>query len=168
MRFPIFQNDTAIFPKVARCPWCKKGKVFEPHSMAILEGGACLMNRRTACGGTDDRMDAFLQLTWHGAHDHGIGDDRELYTSVPVAEDCVGGQFELYFCSTKCLRAFLNSWVDELDKRVLQQKKRLRKKQSPQEIEEELRALGIPFEMQESTKSVRKVRPLKRPRRSNR
>jgi len=80
------------------------------------------MNREDDFGGPDDNMDGFLSITWHGAHDGGEGRDREIGASVQIAKDVRGGQFDLYFCSTKCLRSYLNFCVDELDKKIRKQK----------------------------------------------
>mgnify|MGYP001587107502 CR=1 FL=1 len=74
------------------------------------------MDRRKEYGGPDEKMDAFLTLAWHGAHDKGIGRLRGRYDILEIARDVRGGQFELFFCSTECLRKFLNNAVDELEK----------------------------------------------------
>ena len=60
----------------------------------------------------------FLDLAWHGVHDGGSGMHREVHARVPLAKDTPAGQFEFYFCSIRCLRAFLNAWVDRLDDRI--------------------------------------------------
>jgi len=124
LKLPVCNELTPYFPKVARCPQCKKRKVLEPHSMAILNGGAFLMDRKHDCGRMDERLDGFLNLIWHGAHDCGIGEDRDIGALVDVAKNCRGGQFEIYFCSTNCLRTFLNSCVDALESEVQKQKRK--------------------------------------------
>jgi len=88
--------------------------------MANLSGGALLMNRTKTSGRPDGTMDGFLDFVWHGAHDGGRGRNKDIFTSVPIAEDCRGGQFALYFCSTSCLRTFLNACVDALESKVKQ------------------------------------------------
>ncbi len=45
-------------------------------------------------------MDGFLSLAWHGAHDGGKGRDKEIGCMVDIIRDAVGGQADLYFCST--------------------------------------------------------------------
>jgi len=92
--------------------------------MAVLTGGALFMDRKRRNGAMHNQMDGFLDILWHGAHDNGEGDDRDIATSVYLANDCRGGQFEIYFCSTACLRAFLNAWVDALESKVGKQRKR--------------------------------------------
>ncbi|MSU60041.1 MAG: hypothetical protein EXS35_18040 [Pedosphaera sp.] len=124
MKFPLLKATHTIHPKKALCPQCKKRKVFEPHSMAIFAGGALFMDRKRANGGMHDQMDGFVSITWHGAHDSGTGTDRDIYTSVDIARDCRGGQFEIYFCSTACLRVFFNSWVDALEIKIRKEKRR--------------------------------------------
>ena len=89
--------------------------------MAILTAGALLMDRKTDSGKMSDVLDGFLSLTWHGAHDGGVGAKRDIFTSVFVAESVRGGQFDLYFCSTDCLRNFLNECVDALDAKIAYQ-----------------------------------------------
>lgn len=92
--------------------------------MAMLGGGALLMDRKGQSSIHDDRQLGFLHLTWHGAHDQGVGGDRVMYKVVDIANDCRGGQFDLYFCSTACLRAFLNSCVDALELEVQKEKRK--------------------------------------------
>ncbi len=92
--------------------------------MAILMAGAVMMDRRTKWGGPSKNMDGFLTLCWHGAHDGGEGIDPEIGCLVDIALDVVGGQAELYFCSTKCLRQFLNACVDELERKIKVRRKK--------------------------------------------
>ncbi len=91
--------------------------------MAIISGGALLMNRKDDSGGPSGNLESYLNLSWHGAHDGGEGEDREIGLIMDIAQDVKGGQFDLYFCSTSCLREFLNSCVDELEKRIRKEKK---------------------------------------------
>src|SRR5712672_2151238 len=124
MKFPILKGQHTQHPGKALCPQCKKRKVLEPHSMAIFEGGAMFMDRKRLNGGLHDQMDGFASIVWHDAHGPGIGPARDIYTSVDFAKDCRGGQFEIYFCSTGCLRAFFNSWVDALEARIRIEKRK--------------------------------------------
>jgi hypothetical protein len=41
---------------------------------------------------------------------------------VEVVENLKGGQFDLQFCSTSCLRRFLSSLVDEVENSIGQNK----------------------------------------------
>ena len=47
-----------------------------------------------------------------------------MFKMVHVADNCRGGQFDVYFCSTDCLRAFLNSCVDALELEVQKEKRK--------------------------------------------
>ncbi len=76
------------------------------------------MDRGDDSGGPDDKMDGFLHLSWHGAHDGGLGKDKGIGASIEIARAVRGGQFDLYFCSTKCMRSDLNFCVDELEKKL--------------------------------------------------
>ncbi len=76
------------------------------------------MNRKTDEGGPDDRMDGYLDLIWHGAHDGGKGEYPDIHEILHIAGDVKGGQFDLHFCSTKCLREFFNHAVDKLEEKI--------------------------------------------------
>jgi len=115
IEFPVVKGKSDHWPKEPLCPVCGKNKILEPHSMAILCAGALLMNRKENTGVPSNRMDGFLDLAWHGAHDGGKGKVREIYCVVEVIKDVIGGQADLCFCSTKCLRRFLNTCVDQLE-----------------------------------------------------
>ena len=117
MEFPIVSKRQNLFPTEATCPWCRAARVFEPHSFVCLNGGALRMNPERDDGSASPDMDAWLDLTWHSSHSN-CSDDA--YVQLPIAADVVGGQFEAYFCSTACLRSFLNECVDELERRIQQ------------------------------------------------
>lgn len=125
MRFPL-RFKKMHYPSKSKCAWCKKGKVCEPNSMAGLTGGALLLNRKRTEGWPDDRLDGFLELWWHGAHtsDGGQGKYPDIHEAVEIAKDIRGGQFDIYFCSTKCLRAFLNHAVNQLETKIKKQTKK--------------------------------------------
>ncbi len=85
------------------------------------------MNRKDDSGGPDDKMDGFLHIAFHGAHDGGLGKDQGIGAMVELARDVRGGQFDLYFCSTKCLRAYLNFCVDALDEKLKRERSKSNK-----------------------------------------
>lgn len=89
--------------------------------MAIFCGGSTYSGRKR---GVPDELEGFASLIWHGAHDTGIGKDRDIYTVVDFARDTEGGQFEIYFCSTKCMRIFFTRWVDALEAKIEDEKKK--------------------------------------------
>ena len=117
IKLPVVHGKQVVFPGKGVCPWCRKQKVYEPHSMAILNAGAMRQVGQDRYAMAADTV-AFLTLTWHGAHSGGEGQFPESYASVDVAAHVAGGQFDLYFCSTTCLRGFLNYCVDALEKQL--------------------------------------------------
>jgi endogenous inhibitor of DNA gyrase (YacG/DUF329 family) len=123
MKFPVVEKKKSHYPKAPRCPQCGRRKVLEPHSMAIISGSTTFVRRQRLNSGIAD-LAASLDIRWHGAHDSGIGDDRDIFTTVSLAEDCHDGEFQIHFCSTKCLRAFLNTWVDALETKIQNEKRR--------------------------------------------
>jgi len=119
LTFPVAGDDSIFFPKEALCPMCKSAKVNEPHSMAIVNLGALLMtNRAKGNGSMSDKLEGFLSFIWHGAHDGGTGEDSDISAYLNIVENVRGGQADLYFCSTNCLRTFFNACVDELENRI--------------------------------------------------
>jgi hypothetical protein len=122
--FPVIKGQTIYYPDKPLCPICGKNKVLEPHSMAILSADVTMMDRKKKCSIHDARADAVdaldlnISLNWHGAHGNGLGDDREIYVVLDIFKDIQGGSCESYFCSTQCLRTFLNACVDELESKV--------------------------------------------------
>ena len=47
-----------------------------------------------------------------------------FHAEFELARDVKKGQFSMFFCSTVCLRAFLNECVDELETKIANQKKK--------------------------------------------
>ena len=97
------------------CLWCRGKPVGEPHSFLALSGGATLLDRTTGIRDSSDGMEAFLELVWHGAHDGGEGEHREVDEIAPLVRKWPGGQFCLMFCSAKCLKEQLASWVGSIE-----------------------------------------------------
>ena len=121
------QHDAYRRNRQGECAQCGLRRVLEPHSFVHINGGALLMDRTRRSGWPDERMDGFLHLTWHGAHDGGRGVNRDVYVVSPIVEDERGGQFEFYFCSIRCLRRFLNDAIDRLVAQVKLTRSRLAK-----------------------------------------
>ena len=97
--------------------------------MAILAGGAMrVVDPKKRSATIADDCIGFLDLVWHGAHDGGKGKNREICARVPLADDTPAGQFEFYFCSTRCLREFLNASVDALEEKIIRELPRNSKK----------------------------------------
>ena len=125
IELPVIEGEPNYWPDRAICPVCGQGKVLEPHSFAILHAGALLMDRPDDSGGPSDNLDGFLSLGWHGAHDDGQGDDRDIGCYLDIIRDARGGQADLYFCSTACLRTFMNQCVDKLEGRIKEEQEGL-------------------------------------------
>jgi hypothetical protein len=118
MELPIVKGLEQKYLDKRMCPVCKNKGVHEPNSFAFLSAGAL-----SEKGGSKNLL-GFFDIGWHGAHLDmgGVGVYPDKGGHVKIAEDAVGGQFELYFCSTECLRKFLNHCVDELEEKIQKKK----------------------------------------------
>lgn len=86
--------------------------------MAILAGGAMrVTDVNTKSAELAEDCIGFLTLVWHG--EHGTRADDDIDARVSLADETPGGQFEFYFCSTSCLREFLNASVDALEAKIV-------------------------------------------------
>jgi hypothetical protein len=112
------ETKTTTSPKPQLCLWCKGREVGEPNSFVELSGGALIKDKKTGIAGLSSHLEAFLALTWHGAHDEGEGPDRDFDAVTYIAHFVRGGGFGFYFCSTTCLREFLSACVDRLDQEI--------------------------------------------------
>src|SRR5258708_36414321 len=101
------RDDTNI------CRGCGQKASDQPHSFAFLVGGALFM-KDAATSVVHDKMKGFLALGVHGAHSEQL---QEPSAVVRLLEEAPIGQFQLYFCSTPCMRLFLNQSVDALAKK---------------------------------------------------
>lgn len=125
---PVVRGKRSSYPSRALCPICKRKKVLEPHTMVLLRGGACLQMKPGRPAGPDERMTAFLDIATHTAHDGGAGQRNLGNGWVRIAEDVLGGQFDIAFCSPHYLRMFLTSCVDELEHQMATDRAKLRTK----------------------------------------
>ena len=118
MEFPTIKGDSDPHFDKRECRVCGASGLHEPNSFAMLEAGAMEQHGNVA-GPAFDHI-AWLSLGWHGAHSDMSGDGKLPDTGgrVKIVEDAPSGQFTIYFCSTECLRSFLNQCVDELESRI--------------------------------------------------
>lgn len=106
-------DDYPVKRRLARCQQCGADGVHEPNEFAYLEGGA-LFDYGDDLKMAHPAMAAFLNVGVHGAHAPAPTTSADALCSL--ADSFEGGQFEFGFCSTACLRAFLNDWVDALER----------------------------------------------------
>ena len=115
----VFRNDST-----ASCHYCGKAHVGSRNSFATITGGGMLRKRRpfrrTERHVMSRRVLGFLAFQWHGADQEvgGFGENAEVDIYHPITDPASHGQYEIYFCSTGCLRAFLNRCVDEFEWRI--------------------------------------------------
>lgn len=88
-----------------------------------------VVSRCTLSAEIADDCIGFLSMVWHA-------DDIGVCSFMRVADWTPGGQFEFYFCSTKCLRAFFNACVDGLEENARrdEQKAERRRKKSHEKV----------------------------------
>ena len=112
---PVLSGGNSTYPAYPHmCPQCRARPVCEPHSSVAIVAGALFVDE-SGDGGSHDQMRGFLAIDWHGAHDRGEGPFRDTNLRTYIAESVKGGQFDILFCSTECLRQFLNQVVTEFE-----------------------------------------------------
>ncbi|MGE0492316.1 MAG: hypothetical protein AB7S38_24095 [Vulcanimicrobiota bacterium] len=98
------------------CACCHQEVYRSDETYAGLSGGACIeldldedleLYRRLV-----QRASGFLEIWWRSPYSKGEGGSLE---KAKIVEDGHHGQFDLAFCSTICLRSYLNSRVDALE-----------------------------------------------------
>jgi len=112
MKFPLIKGKKsywAPFCAGKKCKICGQ-KDNSSNKFIALMGGALKGNSKNAEMSSD--LIGFLDLTLHN-HDY---KGRGGY--IQIVDSSANGQFDLYFCSTKCLRKFFNLLVDEFEKGI--------------------------------------------------
>src|SRR5688572_13731538 len=106
--YPVLKGDDK---EPTHCAVCERS-CGEPGEFLVLASGALLhTDASRQDGGPHELMSAYLTLVKHGAEPDGP------YVRLDIVEDLIGGQADLMFCSSRCLRQFLNAAVDELERR---------------------------------------------------
>lgn len=111
--FPLLTSgDKPFYPPDGRCPVC--GADFR-HGVAYLSAGALLLSDDGQDSVETSRLRAFFHIGFHGS-------DTEMRDSsdVPVVEGLAGGQFDLSWCSVRCMREWLLGLLREVECRVQQ------------------------------------------------
>jgi hypothetical protein len=111
LRFPLLKNgDQNFLPhRGGRCLICDKD-LKSGTGIAYLSAGAVLESRIDEMKEDFCNIEAFFSVYFHTIASDGAGGGE-----VNVVDSLRGGQFDLGFCSTSCLRKFFNIIVDELD-----------------------------------------------------
>ena len=114
IKFPVVHGETVVYPLGDTCPVCRVNQIGgENHPMAVVNAGALVKVGPDQYAISEDAI-AFFTLAWHARGIPSSGRSAD----VGVADWVQGGQFDLYFCSTKCLRAFFNRCVDALEQKM--------------------------------------------------
>jgi hypothetical protein len=109
-------------PVLRECQVCARGGVHEQNTFVVLNGGGRAWCRGPLIG-PHPRVKAFLDLGFLGITGSGPdGKPSDPSAFVPLA-DGTDDQFSFYFCSTGCLRTFLNCWADALEDAITKSKR---------------------------------------------
>jgi hypothetical protein len=116
LRFPVAQGSQSFFPTNSVCPICEAKRVGEPHEFVGLSGGAA--------SESGENGEGFLTIYAHPQEVPPFASPQVVGAPIGQSEgaeleivrDTNFGQFDLCFCSTSCLRRFLNTCVDELER----------------------------------------------------
>ena len=111
--YPVLSGDEPPFyPADAVCPTCAAPFT---TGFAYFNGGALLLSRNGQNSITTDRFRAFLHVGFHGRDP-----DMRDSSDVTVISDLSGGQFDMNWCSVKCLREWLTRLLDRVESEAQQ------------------------------------------------
>ncbi len=122
IEFPILEDESSSYPVsegASVCPVCKAKEISGEKERAFIHGGAILLGEASDNGTQKfqliDELQAFLYFDWESGN-------QDKYAELELATAVKKGQFNFTFCSTTCLRSFLNSCVDNLENRIRKEK----------------------------------------------
>jgi len=120
-KFPVLKGEPVWVLRQSSyslCPQCKKARVmgtYPAYPTIILMGGAMrVVDRKSKSAEIADDCIGFLDLCTHNEHGNDV--------MVDIVDDTPSGQFEMYFCSTRCLRAFFDMCVNDLETKMTKSK----------------------------------------------
>jgi hypothetical protein len=99
-------SDRPWYPSDGRCPHC--GRDFS-QGFAFLSAGAIQLSAEGQDSIEASRIQAFLDIGFHG-----VDSSMKDSSHVAVVEELNGGQFDLKWCSVRCMR----EWLLELLRRI--------------------------------------------------
>lgn len=110
MKFPMISKKTKpFFPTEKICPICKVNNTTLDSEFYVLNGGALeKVNKNTSM--SSDILEGFLSVQYHSGEKN-----KNPGVNIDIVEKSKGGQFDIYFCSTNCMRQFFNKLIDTIE-----------------------------------------------------
>lgn len=93
------------------CTSCKQPVFLKDETFVLLSGGGLV---EQAIEKKPKSLTAFVDISWRSPYSKGEGGTLKYVHLVECSED----QFEFMFCSSACLKTYLNSRVDALDSEI--------------------------------------------------
>ena len=95
------------YPLDGRCPVCQSDY---SRGFAYLSGGALFLSEDGQDSIDTDRFQGFLHVGFHGKES-----DMSDSSGVTIVEDLHGGQFDLQWCSIRCMRKWLLDLLQKVE-----------------------------------------------------
>jgi hypothetical protein len=113
MEFPVIKkSNKPFYPTESICPICNADRTKLGSSFFVLHGGALKKVNEEFFISTDDLV-GFLSLSYHPGEDSKVSG-----ATLDIVENSRLGQFDIYFCSIDCMRAFFNKSIDKLEAKL--------------------------------------------------
>ncbi len=108
--FPVISKNTKMFyPSSRVCPICNTDRHSSNSGFYVLNAGALEeVSQETLM--MSDKLKGFLKLAYHPSED-----SDENGFCIDIVKDSECGQFDIYFCSTNCMRIFFNKIIDTIE-----------------------------------------------------
>jgi hypothetical protein len=127
MKFPLIADpETMQIPQGANCIVCGAAVGEHLGFVRLTFGGMLYHDKKRRSGGPSDRMDSVFSLWHHGPHPSKENKDGTIeLTSMDNAEHRMeivtptkGGQADILFCTSNCLRSFFASAVEGFEEGI--------------------------------------------------
>lgn len=109
MKYPLItKKDKPFYPQDNLCPICKHDRTLNSEFYVINAGALKKGNDHTYVPDEDSK--GFLSMAYHPDHH-----SKKQGKSIEIVSGAKGGQFDLYFCSTTCMRTFFDNLISEFE-----------------------------------------------------
>ena len=120
MEYPILDENSKdyTYPTDGKCPVC--GAKFADTGFAFFSAGGMAVDQHGDTITPENLMlESYFNIGFHGSEyfpSHIDEGKEETYLGLDIVHFCKSGEFEFNFCSTTCMKAWINTIFDDFAK----------------------------------------------------